>query len=153
MEERDMRDTGGYGYVRWVAGNVSAVYAEADVALGWAAEAAGDAPPVVTRDMAARLALRVAEAARMAAEDVASDMAAAAFPAAAALIAERLGAGDAEDVYVGWSDDTDAAEAVGFVVPVVATYGDAFAIVDAYGSFTWVADLAAMLAADLAGQV
>ena len=152
MADQDMRDTGGYGYVRAVAGNVSGVYAEADVALAWAAEAAGDAPPVVTRDMAARLALRVAEAARMAAEDVAADMAAAAFGAAAEVIGARVGAGDAEDVYVGWSDDTDAAEAVGYVVPVVATYGDAFAIVDAYGCPTWVADLAAMLAADLAGQ-
>lgn len=150
MEDRDMRDTGGYGYVREVVGNVSAVYAEADVAERWAAEAPGaDGVPVVSWDVYARLALRVAEAARMAAEDVASDVAAAAFPAAAALIAERLGAGDAEDVYVGWSDDTDAAEAVGFVVPVVATYGDAFAIVDAYGSFTWVADLAAALLAEV----
>jgi hypothetical protein len=128
-------------YVTAVAPNVSALWAAAE---GVAAEDMGDAFAV---DVARGVAMSVAEAARDAAEAVAGEMLAATFGAVAELIGARVGAGDADPVDVTWSD---TAGDVGYVLPVAATWGDAFAVVDAWGDSSWPDTLAEALAADVA---
>jgi hypothetical protein len=149
MVDRDIDVTGAAlaeaagDYVRDMAPNVSALWDAAEAAL--AADMAGD---VTSGDAAAGLATVVAEAARVAAEAVAVDMLGATFGAVAELIAARLGAGGSDVVDVTWSDTGGD---VGMVMPVAATYGDAFAVVDAWSEGpTWVVTLADMLAADVA---
>jgi hypothetical protein len=152
MRDQDMRGglaQAAHDYVRDVAANVWSVTVAAE---DHAAAMRAEAEDVTSGDVYVALAWTVVDAARDAAVDAVSDAVAAAFGAAAAVVAERVGAGDADHVFVGWSDDTDAAEDAGYVVPVVATYGDAFAVVDAYGCPSWVDDLADMLVADMADQ-
>jgi hypothetical protein len=106
------------------------------------------AEDVTSGDAAAGLAIATAEAVRAAVLAVAADMLAGTFGAVADVIAARLGAGASDVVDVTWSD---SGEDVGMVMPVAATYGDAFAVVDAWSEGpTWVATLADMLAEDVA---
>jgi hypothetical protein len=136
-----------YAFVRDVASNVWSVTDAAEAAGLAAREANGSA--LAERAAFGAVGWSVADAARLAALDAASDAVASTFGAVADAIGARVGAGDADPVDVGWSDDTDAAEDVGMVLPVVATWGDAFAVVDVWSEGpTWVATLADMLAAD-----
>lgn len=131
-----------YDYARWTAPDVWSV----TVAAADAAAFVREQDPDATSDQVySAVAWSAVDGARDAAVDAVSDAVAATFAAVAERIGAAVGAGDADYIYVGWSDDSDAAEAVGFVVPVVATWGDAFGIVDAYGSPTWADDLATAL--------
>ena len=142
MSERSTLGQAAYDYVRNVAADVWAVTDAAEGAADYVREADPDA---TSGRVYGAIAWSAAEGGREAAEDAVADAVAATFAAVAERVAAAVGAGGADYIYVGWSDDTDAAEAVGFVVPVVATWGDAFGIVDAYGSPTWADDLAAAL--------
>ena len=156
MSERSGLGQAAYGYVRGVAGNVWEV---TDAAAGAAEYVRDQDPDATSGQVYGAVAWSVAEGGRQAAEDAVSDAVAATFPAVSVYVAAANGMA-ADAVTVEWPTDTDAAEAVGMVVPVSAYYAggdygypDAWAIVDAYGSATWAEDLARALAADLADQV
>lgn len=156
MSERSTLGQAAYDYVRNVAADVWAVTDAAEGAADYVREADPDA---TSGHVYGAIAWSAAEGARAAAEDAVSDAVAAAFPAVSVYVAAANGMA-ADAVSVEWPTDTDAAEAVGMVVPVSAYYAggdygypDAWAVVDAYGSATWPEDLAAALAADLADNV